>query len=443
MYVKKITLKNIKTFKDITFDFTRPDGSFAGWTVFVGGNASGKTTVLRAIALALMGPRAGDIILGRNQGWISDEKTHGSVIATILRDNQTDMFLMGGTPPQDDELDIGVQWRRERVENTQESSTYYNEFGAVPGSISQEKGPWHPRANGWFAVAYGPMRRLTGNSEDGQYLAEGNGRETRFVTLFEESASVGEGENWLRQMYARTLEERSDREAIDAIVQGAKALLNDGLLPEGISVSRITVDRVFVCDGRGVEMPLHDISDGCRSIIATVLDIVLKLYEIYGEKLQFSLDGKVNLPGVIIIDEAEAHLHPEWQRDLPEWFKKHFPMIQFLVSTHSPLIAQAADENGLFILPAQGDFESEPRPASPEELERIRLGTAFQTLMESAFGLYTTRSPWASDQIEHWQKLNAMEKAGVELTPNERQEHTELRRQMGVAFRESNTTVNV
>jgi predicted ATPase len=433
MYIKQITLKNIKSFKDVTFDFTRPDGSFAGWTVFVGGNGSGKTTVLRAIALALMGPRAGDIILGRNQGWISEEKTHGSVTATILRDNQTDKFLMEGTPPQDDELDAGVQWRRELVMSTPESKAYYVEFKAIDSSIAQEKGPWHPRSNGWFAVGYGPMRRLTGNSEDGQYLAEGNGRETRFVTLFEESASVGEGENWLRQMYARTLEARSDREAIDAIVQGAKALLNDGLLPEGISVSRITVDRVFVCDGRGVEMPLYDISDGCRSIIATVLDIVLKLYEIYGEKLQFSLDGKVNLPGVIIIDEAEAHLHPEWQRDLPEWFKKHFPNIQFIVSTHSPLIAQAADDNGLFILPGQGDVDSTPRRATDDELERIRLRTAYDALLETAFGLDTTRTPKTLNLMERWQWLDAKRRAG-KLGESELDEYSELRGKMQIAF---------
>ena len=56
MYVKSVTLEGIKKFKDLQFDFKRPNGRYAGWTVFLGGNASGKSTILKSIALALAGP---------------------------------------------------------------------------------------------------------------------------------------------------------------------------------------------------------------------------------------------------------------------------------------------------------------------------------------------------------------------------------------------------
>ena len=183
---------------------------------------------------------------------------------------------------------------------------------------------------------------------------------------------------------------------------------------------------------------MRDVSDGCRSIYATVLDIVHGLYETYGGESLFRINEEghtvVALPGIVIIDEVEAHLHPAWQRDIPDWFKKHFPAIQFLVSTHSPLVAQAADPNGLFILPLQSDYVSEPRAASETEYEKVRLGSAFKTVLGVAFGLESTRTKWAADQIDKWQVLNAKVKAGATISDLEKLEFDKLKGQMELIF---------
>ena len=439
MYIKKLTLKNIKAFEALSFDFTRPDGSFAGWTVFVGGNGSGKTTILRTIALSLMGPKAGDVILGRHQGWISKGAVDGSSIATICVDPSFDAFNkapLEKTPLS--EFEAGVQWHREELDDCHEAPKNYVEFEATAGSRRAKRGPWYPPANGWFAAGYGPMRRLTGTSEAARSIEVGDGRECRFITLFWESAALEEGDFWLRWMHARTLEtDRPDRNDIESLVQLVTALLNDGLLPVGMKVSRITVDQVFVMDGTGVEIPLDDVSDGCRSILAMVMDLVCKSFNACWDNFDTRFDSQghpvVEIPGIVLIDEVEAHLHPEWQRDMPEWFKKHFPNIQFIVSTHSPLIAQAADDNGLFILPGQGDVDSEPRQASADELERIRLRTAYDALLESAFGLNTTRPPSTQKLIERWQWLDAKRRAG-KLREEEVGEYSVLRSKMHIAF---------
>ena len=55
MYLHQVTLKNIRGFSDLVFDFQRPDASYAGWTVFTGDNGSGKSTLLKAIAIGLTG----------------------------------------------------------------------------------------------------------------------------------------------------------------------------------------------------------------------------------------------------------------------------------------------------------------------------------------------------------------------------------------------------
>jgi recombinational DNA repair ATPase RecF len=59
VYIKEIRLENVRGFhdsRDVSLDLTRPDGSFAGWTVLAGRNGSGKTSLLRAVALAIGGP---------------------------------------------------------------------------------------------------------------------------------------------------------------------------------------------------------------------------------------------------------------------------------------------------------------------------------------------------------------------------------------------------
>ncbi len=280
------------------------------------------------------------------------------------------------------------------------------------------------------------MRRLSGSSPEAMRHSTSKDAESRFVTLFREDAALSESEEWLRRMHARSLESSSNE--IRKVLEGVQALMGDGLLPHGMKISRITVDHVFVEGGHDVELPMRDISEGCRSIYATILDLVHGLYEVYGVDGLFDTDdqGRVVIarPGVVIIDEIEAHLHPSWQRDIPEWLKIHFPKIQFLVSTHSPLIAQAADPNGLFILPLQADDDQVARPATKAEYERIRWGNANKTILGVAFGLKTTRTKWASQQLKRWQELNAKHHEGIPLERAEGREFNSLKRQLEFAL---------
>lgn len=440
MYVKKLHIENVKGFESIRFDLERPDGSFAGWTVFVGGNSSGKSTLLKAIALSLIGPETGGRLIGSPLGWIRAGQSKALASLTLTRDSRFDAFKSSGKLPGD-AFDAGVRWVRNKDDEVPQFKAVERRNARQGRVQTAERGPWSPNARGWFAAGYGPMRRLTGSSSESIRFAVSKEAESRFVTLFREDAALSESEEWLRRMYARSLESNGSRPEIQAIIGGVTALLESGLLPQGMKVSRITVDHVFIKDGRGVELPMRDISDGCRSVYATVLDIVHGLFEVYGADGLFEYDSEerpvVTPPGVVIIDEIEAHLHPAWQLEIPKWLKTHFPNIQFLVSTHSPLIAQAADPNGLFILPLQNDLSSQPRAASPGEYERIRLGTAHKTVLGVAFGLHTTRTQWALDRIQRWQELNAMKKSDVPMSASNKKEHASLRKQMLLAFDEN------
>src|SRR3989442_13956768 len=111
MYVKSLTFENIKAFRELRFDFTRPDNTLQGWSVFVGGNASGKSTILKAIALILSGPTAGRQLIGSTAGWITGGEKQGRAKVEILWDSKHDRFKPGGAPPGA-RLEGGVGWEK-------------------------------------------------------------------------------------------------------------------------------------------------------------------------------------------------------------------------------------------------------------------------------------------------------------------------------------------
>ncbi len=435
MYIKSVHFENLRGFSHLSFDFERPNGSFAGWTVFVGGNSSGKSTILRGIALALMGPEFGGRLMGSTAGWINKGQSKASSQTKLFWDKEHDRFKSMGKLPGET-FDAGVRWVIEKKDDIPQFRAVEKRNNSGGRIQTPERGPWSANAYGWFAAGYGPMRRLTGSSSEAMRFSVSKEVDSRFATLFREDAALSESEEWLRRMHARRLESKSTD--FDQVLDGVQELLGDGLLPHGMKISRITVDHVFVTDGKGVELPMRDISDGCRSIYATILDLVHGLYEVYGVEDLFGKDKEdrtvVLRPGVVIIDEIEAHLHPSWQRDIPEWLKRHFPNIQFLVSSHSPLIAQAADENGLFILPLQADKTSEPRPATDTEFQKIRWGTAHKTVLGVAFGLRSTRTQWAAQQLRKWQELSSKKKQGVKMTTGESKIYKSLHRQLEMAL---------
>lgn len=438
MYVSKLTLENVRSFRKLEFDFRRPDRSLAGWTVFLGGNSSGKSTLLKAIALSLMGPDAARQLVGNGLGWITQGEKSAESIVSVEWDVAQDSFKSTGAKPGGD-FDAGVKLSVVPTDPLAPPTLRSIEKRSTLGTRQQpaQRGPWNPVARGWFSAGYGPMRRLSGSSSESMRYATEIGAVGRFVTLFREDAALSESEEWLRKNYSRTLESHG-RNDLEKLLQSISTMLGDGLLPYNMKISRLSVDHVYVKDSRGIELPMRDISDGCRSVYATVLDIVHGLYEVYGYEGLFkeASTGQiyVDRPGVVLIDEIEAHLHPAWQRDIPIWLKSHFPKIQFLVTTHSPMVAQAADAHGIFVLPSLSDTAREPRRLTDDEFEKIRWGRAEKTLLGSAFGLDSTRSNWANEQIDRWKKLKAKKLAMGTLPDKEQEELAALKGQLEIAL---------
>jgi len=97
-----------------------------------------------------------------------------------------------------------------------------------------------------------------------------------------------------------------------------------------------------VIDGRwGRKMPLRDLADGYKSSFLWLTDFV-------GWALSRDprLSATEDIAGIVLIDEIEQHLHPRWQEQVVARLQHHFPRVQFIATTHSPLIAASVGEVG-------------------------------------------------------------------------------------------------
>jgi len=103
--------------------------------------------------------------------------------------------------------------------------------------------------------------------------------------------------------------------------------------------------KIELTDGR--ILPFNMLSDGTRNFFAIVADIAYKCVTLNPHLQEYALE---KTEGIVLIDELDLHLHPEWQRKIVHVLKNTFPSIQFIASTHSPFLIQETGPEQLIIL---------------------------------------------------------------------------------------------
>ncbi|CAM3569522.1 AAA family ATPase [Kibdelosporangium persicum] len=430
MYVSRVRLTNIKGFhgvRDVDLELRRPDGSFAGWTVLAGRNGSGKTTLLRGIALALGGPAVARSLVADFDNWISADTPEARAEVLVHFDSAWEKFKTGRPPATT--FWAGLRWTAPDVEGSLFQRPVQPSLGEFNSSskakTAARRGPWQDNPTGWFCAAYGPFRRLVGGTGDAQRLMLTSGPVARMASLFHEDASLAEGVSWLIEQHLRSLEKRP---GADRLKEVALAILADGLLPDDYRIESVDSDGLWVIS-EGRRFPLREMSDGYRTVVALVVDLLKQLYEAYGElpldATLFADAPIVTAPGVVIIDEVDAHLHVSWQKRIGAWLKRHFPAIQFIVTTHSPYICQAADPAGLIRLPGP-DQQEAPQTVGTDLWERIVYGTGDDAVLSDLFGLDTAYSDQANALREELVSLEMSVLAGS-ADADQRKRYAELK----------------
>lgn len=405
MHIAELYISDLRSFAgQHLVSLEHSDGSFAGWTVFAGRNGAGKSTLLKAIALSAIGPLAARSLAGVFNGWVRSDTEEARVGTLLNFDPEYDKFKGQGGRTTKTPFWTALQWTP-----VPHSANAVSRWMDIEARVNRrgipDRGPWADAPDGWFIAGYGPYRHL-GPAPAEVLKLTADPVMARLVNLFNEAATLSEAVEWLKQAHVRALEGRVGAAELKRAVLD---MLDDGLLPDGSLVRDVDSDGLWI-ERDHITMPLEQVSDGYRTVAALVVDILRRLHESYG-RLEIDVHSSGHkicpLPGVVLIDEVDAHMHVAWQQRIGFWLTSRFPNIQFLVTTHSPFICQAASEGGIIRLPAPGETRKIEH-VDPETFKAVVHGGADDAVMTELFGLEHAHSATSEDLRRELSDLEAL-----------------------------------
>jgi len=180
--------------------------------------------------------------------------------------------------------------------------------------------------------------------------------------------------------------------------------LLDRLLPDEAGFTGSFEGGEYYFEMRGAEIPFGALSDGYSGYIGWIADLLYHLC--MGCPSGYKL---IDNRGVVLVDEIDLLLHPEWQRTVVQTISEALPNLQFVFSTHSPIIAGSVHKENIYIM----DTDSSGAATVEQYKERIYGLNAEQILTSSYFGLRTTR---AESFVE--QELRPLTQKALQGDPN-------------------------
>jgi hypothetical protein len=381
LYAKSLQLENFKCFGKASLKFQYPGrprsaAELKNVNLVLGDNGGGKSSVLRAIALAMLAPVLSEsgfvpYRLVRRVADNQDSVTRAEVKVEALAE-RTEFSKYRPAPNRLAELSIEISLRDRG-----------GDIDRVLGSTA----PWHfmdalfdEESATVFMVGYGATRRLEiGDFSESSARRSRGPRYARVASLFEDHVALRPMQIWAERLKLND----SDRYA-RAVEKFNQAL------PEAVRFTGEfgNGDRQPLFMFRDVLTPLSSLSDGYKSFIGWVGDLIGHLTEVADKK---KID---DIPGIVLLDEIDLHLHPEWQRTVVPALAKAFPKLQFIFTSHSPLIASTVKRENVFVTDVD-----ETGAATIRQLEERLYGRSIEELLVSSyFGLTTTRPESFQDQ---------------------------------------------
>ncbi len=425
-YIRSVTLTNVRTFRSQQkLDLCTPDGNLAQWTVILGENGTGKTSLLQYIAG--MKPVQD---MGR-----SGRKQSSAAIVPYFSDRQfLNWHFENLSLPREKRKDIASS-----LELTEPVSTLNEarQAAVVPQGLHR------PHAGEWrFCVrfdhkevgAFRPQLRSSGSGDSSlvdelRIIAYGAGRhvaapnaqyltpESRGLdadsptsTIFYDDLPLISPEQWLLSLHHQaSAGDRGARKAARALERAIRCLCS--ILPgvAGVVIRPYgypnPVMSVFFETPYG-PVPFSGLSLGHRATAAWIVDLVRRLNQWYPD-----LSKPETGPAVVLIDEFDLHLHIRWQSTIIEWLSEAFPNVQFIVTAHSPVILLAADGRANIALlreePDESGRQSVTLVNDPPYVKGWRLD---QLATSGLYGLLATRSASYQALFERVRDLSRLKK---------------------------------
>ena len=366
MKISKLRLENIKCFENIELSFEDNEGDVKNWSLIVGDNGQGKTTILRSLAAGLCDKEGVSALLAELHGEFLRQGANKGSIEICLKDEDNKKYTI-----------------KTKIEGESESISQNVFHGDYVGKPNNKKGRNFKREN-IFAVAYGAGRSVEGDRSYEEYTLVDS-----VYTLFKYEHPLQNAELGARRVNDHTKKKQWKR---------LQEILKEVLMLEKNDELSLEITGLYIKTKRG-KYPFNALSDGYKSLTSVIIDFVSwnLLYE-----LDFSLS---DLSGIFIIDELEQHLHPRWQRRIVKILSGQFPNVQFICSTHTPICALGLSDlerSWLFKAAYVNNHSEVERFDVREEFKGYR---ADQILTSSIFGLSDTRSIYVENKLEKYREI--------------------------------------
>lgn len=354
-FFKFIKIKNVGCIPEFNMSFINSEGKLSPWTVLLADNGYGKTTILKCIALIFSGSGSIPYLLRHPQHWVRSGYEKATIEVGILHPDNTEQSFV-----------LEINRDQSSVEVAKANITVLNDLEKIL-----------KRSAGYLPLfAYGCHRRLSYQkpNEKGDGALFPTSQAQRVATLFDPETPL-----FPIQELARDLFEEDPNRAKKLIGESLKGWLKEEV--DLIDVEGKTGKLRFkTSDG---DVDLQQLSGGYQVMTAWIGDLLRRLLQ-----LNPTSDEPLKRYGVLLIDEIDLHLHPEWQRKLREILTKKLPHFQIIVATHSPLVAGTAEKGEAVHL--YRDQESGRIDYWVNE-DSLRGWRADQILTGPLFGLSTSR----------------------------------------------------
>lgn len=321
MKIASFSIQNFRCIKDLNVDCLDDKGKVRQWTVLLGENNSGKTNVLRALALLEM------------------VKHEFSVGAETAGERESIVLYAPLAVKHKDQV-VG-----------QENPAVKAELLADSG----EKFSWHYTDQRVSAEPLESPDRLSvfayGVSRYPAHTALNERESKPYQTLFSTEARLSDLEEWLLKLdyLSRMDDEKSQNEGRKRLDR-VRRLLQGNLFPE---VRDVTFEALGGADSQVVvkfetkdaTVRFDQLGFGYQTSLTWLTDFCKRMFELYPKS-----ENPLHEEAVVLVDEIDLHLHPKWQRDLVPTLSKIFPNVQFIVTTHSPHVLQSMEDVNLYVL---------------------------------------------------------------------------------------------
>jgi len=382
MRINKIEIKNFRGFAERCFNFDPK------MNVVLGNNATGKTTLLHAVQIALGAYLQSLTLISKNlpqqfrRGFSQNDnvKVYNESNKTFLAIKEKPSieiyteFVEGIFKKNSKEyqsITTNVHWIRngntisqkntgelmgivEKLEDIRRSADSTGEISVLP-----------------LILTFG-AKRLQNNYNGAQKTKARASREERaYKCALDEHVDFRSVFDWIYS-FDRNMAKEMEFEGTDVAFFNA---IKTGI-PTIKQVYVNTKNEEFHAQIQATEdselqwLTYDMMSDGFQAMINIVAEIAYRCIMLNGF---LGIDAVKKTPGIVMIDEMDLYLHPLWQRHVLQDFQNAFPNIQFIVTTHSPFIVQSVDTKNVITL------DSKLSPISPsnrgiEEIMSVEMG---------------------------------------------------------------------